>query len=123
MSDTPGLGGRFTRVWLAATVSFVGDGVMLAAFPLLAATLTNSPLLIAGAQVARWLPWLITGLLGGVLADRMDRRWLMITVDSCRAVLVCALAVAIIGGWDSIPLLYIVAFGLGMGETFFDPAA
>jgi MFS family permease len=123
VNDARGLDRRFSRLWLAATVSFVGDGVMLAAFPLLAATLTDSPLLIAGAQVARWLPWLITGLFGGVLADRLDRRRMMIAVDSCRAILVAVLAVAVVGGWDSIPLLYAVAFGLGIGETFFDPAA
>jgi MFS family permease len=113
---------RFARLWTAATISYVGDGVLLVAFPLLAATLTDSPLAIAGAQVALWLPWLITGLLGGVVADRLDRRRIMLFVDSARAGLVALLAAAVLGSWMSIPLLYAVAFGLGLGETFFAPA-
>ena len=123
MAGGSGLGSRFSRVWIAATVSFVGDGVVIAAFPLMAATLTRSPALIAGTAVARGLPWLLTGLFGGVLADRMDRRRVMVTVDVCRALLVGVLVVTVAGRWATIPLLYVVGFGLGVGETVFDPAA
>ncbi len=59
-------------------VSSAGDGMFLTAFPLLAAILTRDPVLIAGVTIASRLPWLLFSLFTGALADRMDRRKLMI---------------------------------------------
>ena len=117
------LGGRFTRLWSAATVSFLGDGVMLAAFPLAAAQLTDNAMLIAGTQIARGLPWLFFGLFGGALVDRIDRRVAMVTVDLIRAVAVAALFFAVWNGSATIALIWIIAFVLGTGEVVFDPAS
>lgn len=119
----PSLGRSFAALWWAATVSFVGDGVLLAAVPLVAAHLTRSPLLIATTQVARGLPWLLFGPFGGVVADRVDRRWAMVIVDVMRTVAVGALSIAVAGDWATMPLVLAVAFVLGAGEVFFDPAA
>jgi MFS family permease len=117
------LGARFTRLWSAATVSFLGDGVMLAAFPLAAAKLTDNAMLIAGTQIARGLPWLCFGLFGGALVDRIDRRVAMISVDLIRAVAVATLFFAVWNGSATIALIWIIAFVLGTGEVVFDPAS
>ena len=62
--------------WLLASswTSNVGDGVALAAAPLLIASLTSSPILVASGAVMQFLPWLLFGLHAGAIADRFDRR-------------------------------------------------
>ena len=53
---TRGLGPGFARLWTATAVSNLGDGVTLVAGPLLAASLTRDPRLVAGLAVAQRLP-------------------------------------------------------------------
>jgi MFS family permease len=117
------LGPRFQKVWAASAISLVGDGLILAAMPLLIAGLTGSTALISGLEVARGLPWLLFGLFGGVVADRLDRRRVMALVDSGRCIAVGLLAVATWRGDASVALVWVVAFLLGSGEVFFDNSA
>ncbi|MGZ6955094.1 MAG: MFS transporter [Acidimicrobiia bacterium] len=114
------LGANFRRLWLAGTISNLGDGVVLAAVPLLAASLTRSPTAVALVTVAGTLPWLFFSLVGGAIADRTDRRRTMATVDGLRFAAMGLLAVALVLGVESIPLLMLVSFALGMAETVFD---
>ena len=72
------LGMSFRKVWLSVAISSSGDGMFLTAFPLLALTVTTNPLLIAGVTVASRLPWLFFSMVSGAIADRMDRRSLMV---------------------------------------------
>ena len=116
-------GGGFRALWLATASSNLGDGVALVAAPLLAATLTGDPAAIAGLTFAQRLPWLLFPLLGGALADRLDRRRLMVAVACARAALVAILAAALLTERVSLPLLYAVFFLLSSGETLFDTAA
>lgn len=117
------MGPRFQKVWAASAISLVGDGLILSAMPLLIAGLTGSTALVSGLEVARGLPWLFFGLLGGVVADRTDRRRVMAIVDSGRCVAVGLLAFAIWHGDASVGLIWVVAFLLGSGEVFFDNSA
>jgi MFS family permease len=109
-------------VWIAATISFLGDGVVLVGFPLLAASLTSDPLAISIVQVARGLPWLLFGVFGGVVADRVDRRWAMVVADTCRACAIGLLAVSVYTSTVTIGVVWIAAFALATGEVLFDPA-
>lgn len=118
-----GLGTRFTRLWAATAVSNLGDGIRDAALPLLAASLTRDPLMVAGVAAAGRLPWLVFGLLSGALVDRLDRRRLMIGVDAFRMVLMGVLAASVATGFATLPVLFVVAFAHGMAETLFDNAA
>ncbi|HEY6710274.1 MAG TPA: MFS transporter, partial [Actinomycetota bacterium] len=113
----------FRRLWAAATVSSLGDGMYLAALPLLAATLTRDPLAVSVVTFAGWLPWLLFALPAGALVDRLDRRRVMWTVDAARALVVGALTVAVLAGWASIPLLAVAGFLVGAGQTLFENAA
>jgi MFS family permease len=104
-------------------VSTLGDGMYLAALPLLAATLTRDPLAVSVVTVAGWLPWLLFALPAGALVDRLDRRRVMWSVDAGRALVVGALTVAVLAGWASIPLLAVAGFLVGAGQTLVENAA
>ena len=100
------LGRRFSLLWAAAGVSNLGDGIFFAALPLLVVSLTTDPLAVALASFAGTLPWFVFALLSGALADRLDRRRVMVYVDLTRAVLVGVLAVAVLTrSMSSIPAL------------------
>jgi MFS family permease len=117
------LGPDYLRLWTASTVSNLGDGVTLVAGPLLAASLTRSPIQVAALSFALRLPWLLFALPSGALVDRLDRRKVMVAVDLLRAVVLCLLAAAVLLRATSIPLLCAAFFLLGTGETLFDNAA
>lgn len=117
------LGSDFDKLTWAAAISNLGDGLMAAAFPLLIASLTRDPILVAGATFASRLPWFLFALISGALADRMDRKRVMVVTDALRAVGVGLLALAVWSGDVGIPFLYLIAFGLGIAETFFDTTA
>lgn len=118
-----GLPTAYWKLWLASAGSNVADGMFWIALPLLAVQLTDSPALVAGVTVASRLPWLLFALVAGALADRLDRRRTMVLVNLVRGGLLAALAIAAFAGVASLPLLYIVAFALGVAETLFDTSA
>jgi MFS family permease len=118
-----GLGGRYWKLWTASAVSNLGDGVTMVAGPLLAASLTRDPVLVAGLAFAQRVPWLIFSLLSGALVDRLDRRLTMGVADALRAALIGVLGVAVLLGWANLPLMYVVFFLVGALETLFDNAS
>ena len=112
------LGRPFRLVQLAAGVSGIGDGLVLAAFPLLAAQLTDDPRLVVAVTVAARLPWLLVSLPAGALVDRLDRRRLVITVELARAVLLAAFAVTVVTDQGALGALLLTVFLIGVGQTF-----
>ena len=110
--------------WLvgSAWVSNLGDGLALAAGPLLVAAQTSDPLLVALAGLLQRLPWLLFGLYAGVLADRVDRRLLVVTVDLLRAATLVVLTVAVATGHAGITVVLVSMFLLGVAEVFADTA-
>jgi MFS family permease len=125
VSTSPGggLGRPFTLLWTAVTISTLGDGVTGVAAPLLAASITTSPLVVSGVVFAVSLPWLLFSLLSGGLVDRLDRRRVMVVVDWIRAAAIGTLGVAIALHRADVTLLYGVMFLLGTGETLFRAAS
>jgi hypothetical protein len=117
------LGLGYATLWTAASVSFVGDGIYYTALPLLAASLSRDPLVVAAVEVAGQLPWLLFALPSGAMVDRWDRRRVLWLADAHRSLVVAALAGAILAGWASIPLLGAAGFLLSIGGTLFNPAA
>jgi MFS family permease len=111
--------------WLLAssTLSNLGDGIGKVAFPLLAATLTRDPVLIAGLSATQFLPWLLFALLAGALIDRVDRRRAMIAANLARAVVVAAMGALVLFGTVSIWVVYLAALLIGTAETVADSAA
>ncbi len=97
--------------------------MFVTAFPLLAALLTRDPVLIAGITISTRLPWLLFSIFTGAIADRSDRRKLMIGADLARMVIVGALGAAILLDVVTIWQLYVCAFLLGICETLHVNAA
>jgi predicted MFS family arabinose efflux permease len=116
------LGRSFGTLLAAGAVSNLGDGVTLAAAPLLAASITRDPRAIGAVGVAWSLPWLLFVLVSGAIADRADRRWLMVGADLVRVLALAALALAVAAGQASIPVLVVVFFVNATAETVFDTA-
>ncbi len=121
--DAGRLGERFVKLWTASTTSALGSGLATIATPLLVASRTRDPLIVSAAQAVAWLPWLLFALPGGVLVDRVDRRRLMVGIDWARVVAMGALAVAIVTGRASIPVLYAIVFLINTGEVTFRTAS
>ncbi|GAA3808654.1 MFS transporter [Streptomyces phyllanthi] len=115
--------GAFTRLWGAAVVSSFGDALRTAALPLLATRLTDRPLLVVSVTACGYLPWIVFGLLGGAVADRVDQRRAMWTVDAVRGLLMAGFAVAVALDRASIALLIALAFALTTLQTLFDNAS
>jgi len=114
------LGQDFRRLLASSWISNLGDGLMTAAGPLLVASQTHNPVLVAAAAMASQLPWLLFGLVAGALADRLDRRVIVMVVDSLRAVVLAGLCVVIVTGRVDIWLVITSLFVLGTAEVFAD---
>jgi len=114
------LGSSFRWLLSASVVTNVGDGVALAAGPLLIASQTRDPLLVSMALLAQTLPQLLFGVVAGAIADRRDRRRIVIAVNLGRAVVLAALAATIVTGTVNIAVILAVLFVLGTAETFAD---
>ncbi len=117
------LGPDYRRLWSASAVSNLADGIFVVALPLIAVSLTTSPALVAGVSIAGRLPWLVFVLFAGALADRLDRRVTMRNVQIMRVAVVGLMVALALAGGLSLPVLYLTAFVLGIGETLFDTAA
>jgi MFS family permease len=123
VTATRGLGTNYRKLWTSSAAANLADGIFQVALPLMALTLTTSPGLIAGVSIASRLPWLVFVLIAGALADRLDRRITMRNVQALRVAVLGGLALLAVVGALSLPILYVAAFVLGVGETLFDTAA
>jgi MFS family permease len=117
------LGRGFRWLLSAALVNNLGDGIALAAGPLLVASQTRDPLLVSMAALLQRLPFLLFGFLAGAVVDRVDRRGVVVLVDVLRSVVLLGLAGTIMFGWVSIWVVLAAMFLLGTAETFADTAA
>ncbi|MET8093435.1 MFS transporter [Micromonospora sp. NPDC005220] len=111
---------NFTALWAGAAVTNLADGVVKLTLPLAAVSMTDSPALVAAATLANTLPWLLFSLPAGALADRADRRHLIMTMAAARTLVLAVLVGALV--LDVLPLagLYAVALLLGTAEVFAD---
>src|SRR5690348_6739067 len=101
---------RFRTLWLASTVSSLGDGVRWIALPLLAVQQTTDPVKVVLVSVAEQAPWLLFGLIGGAVADRYDRRRLIIAAHLSRVALLGGFVLAVAAGAASIPVIAALGF-------------
>ena len=116
----PRMGTSFRWLLGSTWVSNVGDGLALAAGPLLVASQTSNAVLVSMAVLLQRLPWLVLGLYAGAIADRVDRRRLVMVADASRALVVAVLCVAIVTGAVNIGVVLAVMLLLGVAEVFAD---
>ncbi|AUG29192.1 MULTISPECIES: MFS transporter [Microbacterium] len=110
--------------WLLASswTSNLGDGIALSASPLLIASLTSSPILVAAGAMMQYLPWLLFGLFAGSVADHHDRRRLVIVANALRALVVAGLVAFLVTGAVTVWIVLVAAFLYGTAEVFADTA-
>lgn len=113
----------FRNLWLAQTFSLLGTQVTLLAFPLLALLLLDaSALEVSMLFAVEFLPILLLGLPAGAWVERMRKRPVLLVADGARAVALAAVPVAWALDLLTLPLLFAVAFVVGLGTLFFDVA-
>lgn len=100
----------------------LADGIILGGVPLIAISLTRSPGEISMLQVAFWLPWLLLGVVAGVVVDRADRRHVQLVGAAIRILVCAAMLVLLLTGRLTMPVL-IAGVGLyGITQVFVDLA-
>ena len=100
---TERLGASYRKLFISTTVSNIGDGMSLIAYPWLASALTRNPLLISGVVLVQRLPWLVFTLPAGVITDRVDRKKAMVLADFVRFGLTLVVALAVLSRQSSLP--------------------
>jgi MFS transporter, DHA1 family, staphyloferrin A biosynthesis exporter len=114
---------NYRLLWTGNLVSQSGDWMDLVAFNWLVYTLTDSnPLALALANAFRALPLLFFTLIGGVIADRVQRRNLLFSTQAVMMLLAFALAILVSSGSVNIYLIYVIALGRGVTMSFNQPA-
>ncbi|WP_028636634.1 MFS transporter [Nocardioides sp. URHA0032] len=112
----------FTALWVGQTVSEIGSRMTMFVFPLITFAMTGSAVLAAAAEALYLLGVAGTLLPAGVLADRYDRRRIMMIASGTGVVLYGSLAVAGMLGGLTVPHLLAVALLTGVGAGLFAPA-
>ena len=119
----PRLGRSFRWLLSSSLVNNAGDGVVVAAGPLLVASQTHDPFLVSLALFFDYLPGLLFGVVAGGYADRVERRRLVVIANLLRAFVLGVLIFTIVTGAVSIVLVLATIFVLGTAETFADSAS
>ena len=112
----------FRRLAAAYLVSGIGSQMQSVAINWHVYLITHSPLALGFVGLTRVLPIIVFSLFGGVLADRVDRRRLMIVTQSCMAAVAVVLAVATFSGRETLWLLYAMTACTAGAAAFDAPA-
>jgi hypothetical protein len=108
---------RFQTFWTGSASATLGQAVGDVAYPLAIVTMTGSPgkaALFSGVQITGMLT---AGLPVGSLADRYDSQRLALVAHAIRTMVACVVAIALAGGWLTLPLLVAAAVVLGAGQA------
>jgi MFS family permease len=108
---------QFQAIWVGQTLATVGVSVADVAYPLAILALTGSPGragLFGAIQVAGQL---VSGLPAGQLADRYDRRTVVMAAEAVRVLVSGVVVVGLIAAWLSLPVLLAAAAVLGAGQA------
>lgn len=114
---------RWVRLQAVAVSGSACEGLMLAALPLLAVSITTDPREVSLVNVAGQAPWLLLSLFAGVLIDRVRRTTVLAWAYTVQFVAALALAVVASAGLLSLPVLLIVAFVVTSAQVLGDGAS
>ena len=113
----------FALLWSGQSVSLVGDGIYTVALALETLRIDNHPFALSLVLAARLLPTVLLLVVGGVIVDRIPRRFAMLASDSSRGVAVAAIAVLVALGTLQIWELVVISVVFGAADALFYPAA
>jgi len=111
----------FRLLFVASVISFSGDWFLFVALAGLVFQLTHSPGLVAAIYPAMTVPFAIGTFVGGPLADRVNRQYMMIAADLCRGIL--ALGFFLIHHRSQVWLIFLLSGLLSLLQAGFEPAA
>jgi MFS family permease len=114
------LGRRFWRIWTAIAVSSVGDGMVLVALPLLALSETHNALAIAGVMVVGEAPLALASLPIGAIADRVNRRRMIVLIQLLRFAALAVFGVLVLTGAGGLAAIYVTSAVFGTLDVAFD---
>jgi hypothetical protein len=112
----------FAVFWSARTISFAGTGITMVVLPVLVYSMTRSPAWVATVGLMEFLPYLAFGLLAGAVADRVNRKRIMVACDVTAAVLLVTVPVTAAFHLLVIAQLLVVALGIATVYVWFDAA-
>lgn len=118
-----GLGRPFAAQLTSTGLANLGDGILGTLAPLVALSLTTSPLQISLLSAATWLPWLLFGIAAGVVIDRVDRRRAQVVSLGIRAGVLAIGAALGFTGALTMPILVCLVLAYGATEVFADLGA
>jgi MFS family permease len=121
-AGTPDAGHGFGWLLSANAISYLGDGLLVVALPLIAASVTDDARLVTLVYALLRLPWIIAPILGAWTDRHRRPRAVMMGADFVRAVMLLVLAAAIAAGQPLIAI-YVTAIVLGVGDIVFSSAA
>lgn len=113
--------GDFRKLYLASLISLGGDWFLLVALFGLALELTGSAVSVAALIAAQEIPFFLMSPVGGMLTDRLNRRWLMVACDAARAVL--CLGFLTVQDAGTIWVAYLLLATISSFAAMFDPAS
>ncbi len=114
--------GPFRKLWVALTLSLLGDFFSYVALSWLVLQLTGSSLALGSVLVVQAIPRALLMLVGGALADRLSPRFTMLASMGLRALVVAPLAVLVLTGRVQLWEVYAVSLLFGVVDAMFLPA-
>jgi MFS family permease len=113
----------FVLLWSGQSISLVGDGVYTVSLALVTLRIDDHPLALSFVLAARLLPTVLLLLAGGVIVDRIPRRFAMVASDATRGA--AATVVAILVGLGDLQVweLIVMSVIFGAADALFYPAA
>jgi len=112
----------FRLLWLGQSVSVIGDALLIVAVGLFVTRLTGDPWDVGLVLAAYSLPLVVFLLIGGVVADRLPRQWVMLVSDVVRGLAHALLAVLIATGTVRVAHLVVIGLVFATAQAFFQPA-
>ena len=109
----------FLTLLVGQGISAIGDAVSFTAMPLLVLALTGSGLAMGIVGVLQSIPDLLLGMVAGVLADRNDRRRMMLVADGGRALLTALIPLSYVVGIPTLAVVFLVAAPMSVLRTLF----
>lgn len=113
----------FRNLWIGQTLSQLGDAIYMLVFLFMAKEISGSSEIVAVIGTLQAIPFLVIGPYAGVLADRLDRRKIMVAADLASAVALALLAVVL--AFDATPPIWVIGaagFILSCINSCFMPA-
>ncbi len=113
---------NFLLLWQGQLVSALGDVFYEIALGFWVLTVTGSTALMGTLMAASAIPRVILSPFAGVWVDRLNRKWILVSMDIIRGIAVVFVGIAALFGWIKLWMVFAAGIIIGFGAAFFSPA-